>query len=64
MSKETQRKSQSEDGASSWHDHVLAGIDPKDERRMLYLTRQRAKKAHGLSEDELDAAYGVGSRKR
>lgn len=47
----------------NWHREILEGIDPADERAYMYETRQRAKKMHGFTEEELDALYGEDSRK-
>ena len=49
---------------SDWHDHVMAGIKPEDERRLLRKTRMRVKSKHGLSDSALDALYGIRSRPR
>lgn len=63
-SKKQQRKSEGRDREPDWHDHVLAGIDPADEARLLQRTREAAKKDHGFSEDDLDYLYGIRSRSK
>lgn len=63
MPKENPEQSQSVRDPD-WHDHMLAQIDPKDERRRMYDNRQDAKKRLGMTEAELDAAFGIRSRMR
>jgi hypothetical protein len=46
----------------NYHDYILAGISPEDERDIMRATRKRARKEHGFTEEDLDEMYGVDSR--
>ena len=52
------------DQNDNWHKEILEGIHPKDERALMFETRQRAKRIYGFTDEQLDKAYGVGSRRK
>jgi|KBSMisStandDraft_5_1062788.scaffolds.fasta_scaffold67568_2 hypothetical protein len=56
------QSSSQNDDPEGWHEHVLAGIEPAAEARLLRKTRQRAKSKYGTSDELLDKLYGLNSR--
>jgi hypothetical protein len=46
----------------SYHDYILADVDPESEAELVWETRARVKEEYGFSDDVLDGLYGLRSR--